>query len=221
MTQKDYRIETGDVSIAELGQEAEDAWNTLTTKQKAIVAAYCRTGSASAAYVEVTGYSGGSKVAGQMGRKVTALPKSKVVIDAWRKVSADRFGVSPDKIVRKYAHLAFADIRDFFDDKGHLKAVKDLPQECADMIAGFDVETESKMVPKGDGSEEKVVQQTVTTKIRLINRKDSLDSLAKTQGMFAVIDNSRKPEAKVVKMPEKPTTAKEWHEKNAPKTPLN
>lgn len=206
-----YKIDTGDVRISDLGQEAEDAWNSMTEKAKAVVAAYCRTGSSSKAYMEGAGYEGSAQNAGHMARKILRLPKAVLVIDAWRKASADRFGITEDKILRAYGHLAFADIRDFFDENGNLIDIKKLPRECADMIAGFDVEE----LWAGQGKDR--VQIGVTKKIRLINRKDALDSLARTQGLFVQEPKTKRPEAKIVKMPEKPQTAKEWHAKNAPK----
>lgn len=211
-TPKQYEINTGDMVISDLGQEVEDIWAKLTDREKAIIAAYMRTGSSSQAYFEATGYTGKAQTAGQMARKVIKSQKAKVVIEAWRKHGADRYGVTESKILRTYAHLAFADIRDFFDENNKLKEIKDLPRECADMIAGFDVEE------LFDGQGKERVQVGWTKKIRLINRKDALDSLARTQGLFVVQnDKGKRPEAKVVKMPTKPISAEEWLAKNKPK----
>lgn len=211
--QETDKYDTGGISIADLGQEAEDIWAKLTVKQRAVVCAYFETGNPGKAYIKVTGYSGSASNAGRMGRAIIGTKRVAHLIEAWRKAVANRFKVSDDKILRTYAHLAFADIRDFFNEDGSFKAIKDLPRECADMIAGFDVEE----LFAGSGKDR--VQIGITKKIRLINRKDALDSLAKTRGLFVAMpkDKEKQTEARVVKMPNKPVSVEEWQKKHGNK----
>lgn len=208
--QKTDQNEPSGVTIADLGQEAEDIWAKLSITHRAVVAAYFETNSHSKAYIQATGFSGEMDNAGRMGRKILMAGKVPYLVEAWRKAVAERFKVSEDKILRTYAHLAFADIRDFFNEDGSFKAIKDLPRECADMIAGFDVEE----LFAGSGAER--VQIDLTKKIRLINRKDALDSLAKTQGLFVAAPRTKGDgtEARVIRMPGKPMSVEAWQKKN-------
>ncbi len=209
---KTYKIDTGDIAISDLDPIAQDVWNGLTDKARAVVAAYCRTGSTSRAYIEGTGYTGSVTNAGHMARKIIKLPKVKIIVEAWRKAGAERLGISEDKVLRTYGHLAFADIRDFFDEHGKMKEIKDLPRECADMISGFEVEE----LYDGQGKER--TQVGWTKKVKLISRKDALDSISRTMGLFISEPKVKNPEAKVVKMPTKPVSADKWLEKNKPQS---
>jgi hypothetical protein len=77
------------------------------------------------------------------------------------------------------------------------------------MVAGFDFEE----MFAGQGEDRR--QIGTVTKVRLINRKDALDSLARTLGMFTPEKKKAGETAKRVVMPAG-TTKEEWAKMHAP-----
>lgn len=119
-----------------------------------------------------------------------------LVMQEMRVLIAKEFAVDEDKIVGAYAQLAFGDIRDFYDQSGNLIPIPQLPRHIANMVQSFEEED----INVGSGEN----RQTIGTlkKVRLINRKDALDSLARTQGLFITTErNKEKGKAKVVRFP--------------------
>lgn len=70
--------------------------------------------------------------------------------------------------------IAFADIRDFLDKKGHWRHVSQLSDEAASIIAGFEVVTK-----RIQGEQEDV------HKYKLCNKNHALEVLAKHFGLLA------------------------------------
>lgn len=85
---------------------------------------------------------------------------------------------TPDRIIKEYARIAFLDIRKFFDSDGNLKKITDLDDDTAAAIAGMDV---SALVKSGN-KEEAIAE--IIKKIKSVDKKGALDSLAKINGMF-------------------------------------
>jgi len=87
--------------------------------------------------------------------------------------------VSNQQIIAAYARIAFLDPRRFYDDKGQLLPVNQLPADVASALTGF--ETSSISAGKdAEGSPEHIR----TTKIKFNDPIKALDSLARIQGMF-------------------------------------
>lgn len=91
---------------------------------------------------------------------------------------------SIDRVLKEYGRIAFLDIRRAFDDEGNLKPIKDLDDETAAAIAGFEVE----QLFSGRGSERKRIG--VLKKIKLTSKLGALDSLGKHLGLFKSDDQS-------------------------------
>lgn len=89
----------------------------------------------------------------------------------------DRTLVTPERIIREYARIAFLDIRNFYNDDGTLKKITELDDDTAAAIAGMDISTFTK-----DNGE--IVISEVVKKIKNVDKKGALDSLAKIKGMF-------------------------------------
>lgn len=89
-----------------------------------------------------------------------------------------RHEVTVDRVLQEFAKLAFLDIRKAFDENGNLKPVIELDDDTAAAIAALDVET----LFDGKGSEREAIGRL--SKIKLIDKKGALDSLARHLGMF-------------------------------------
>ena len=82
---------------------------------------------------------------------------------------AARFGITPERVLQEYAHIAFADLRrlvEWGEEGVKLKA----PQQIAD----DDVAAISEIVGTGDKS----------IRIKLYDKKAALDAIARHLGMF-------------------------------------
>ena len=90
---------------------------------------------------------------------------------------ANRLNVSADNVVRELAACGFANIQDYLDEFGKFKPVYELTREQAAAIQ------ESKITATKAG--------TVTTVLKLVDKRASLVDLGKHLGIFEA-DNSQK-----------------------------
>lgn len=87
-------------------------------------------------------------------------------------------GITVEKVLAEYAKLAFLDPRLFFGEDGALLPIHKLPPGVAAALQGFEFD----QIATGQGKDRKVIGQTA--KIKLINKKEALDSIARILGMF-------------------------------------
>lgn len=127
--------------------------------------------------------------------------------ERWRVLVRQQFEINTQKILGSYAKLAWIDTRGFFTPEGHLKPIHELSADQAAMIQSFEIDG-----VKVDG---RVVGHVA--KVKLINRKEVLDSLARTQGLFMdrVFTDSTEWYVQGVNHPK---SKEEWLEKNKPTT---
>jgi phage terminase small subunit len=92
---------------------------------------------------------------------------------------SDRTEITQDRVLEEYAKLAFLDPRKFYDDDGRLIDIPNLPAEVAAAISGMDIAVE-KAGTDEDGSP--IFAQV--RKIKLVDKKGALDSVARHLGMF-------------------------------------
>jgi len=90
-----------------------------------------------------------------------------------------RCEVTADMVLDEYAKLAFLDPRQFFDENGNLLDVHKLPPDVAAALAGMDVVMERM----GEDEKGKPVYAAVR-KIKFVDKKGALDSVARCLGMF-------------------------------------
>jgi len=96
-------------------------------------------------------------------------------MDARRK----RTQITQDRVLQEYAKLAFLDPRRFYDEKGALIPVHKLDADTAAALSGMEVVTQrAGKDANGDQEHEEV------KKIKFIDKKGALDSLARHLGMF-------------------------------------
>lgn len=120
------------------------------------------------------GYS--PKAAGQVGFKLLKNDQIKAILAAGRKRVEDKLDISRERIMREYARVAFADIRNYgeWDPAGRasMKASKDLTPDHTAAISELTVTTS----PCGDG------EVAYVTKMKLASKIQALDGLCKMQG---------------------------------------
>lgn len=184
---------TPTITLSDLGGEAREAFDRLSPQTIKYLELSLAGAVKLEAYREAYNYKG--KYPDQMVKKVEDRADVKLIIAAYRQALADRFKITPDRIIERYAQMAFADIRQAFDEQGRMIPIDQWPTELANLVAGFDFEA----LWAGQGPNREQIGETV--KVRLINRKDVLDSLARTQGLFVPDKTKGKERPKPVVVP--------------------
>ena len=122
------------------------------------------------------------KTAGQQGFDLLKNPEIQSRITKNMKKREERTEITQDRVLKELGRLAFLDIRKAFDDNGNLLPIKDMDDETAAAISGLEV------VRAGEGFTD------ITSKIRLIDKKGSLELVARHLGMFEKDNKQRKSE---------------------------
>lgn len=91
---------------------------------------------------------------------------------------ARRLDLTTDNVLSELVRIARADIGEAFDEKGRLRPLKDIPEDTRRAIAGVDV------VELFEGSGEERVQSGELKKLKLWNKVQSLELLAKHLGLL-------------------------------------
>jgi phage terminase small subunit len=112
------------------------------------------------------------------GKPLLQNPAVSLRIEHLQELAQRRNEVTVDRVIAEYAKLAFLDIRKAFDGDGNLKPIHEMDDDTAAAIAGIEVDVKSTSV---DGE---ALQTSKIHKLKLSDKKGSLDSLAKTMGMF-------------------------------------
>jgi len=123
------------------------------------------------------GYSPGR--AKQTASDLLADPDVQAYVAKLQAERAKRCEITADMVLAEYAKLAFLDPRKFFDEHGNLIDIHKLPAEVAAALAGMDVSVERV----GEGEQGKP-QFAMVRKIKFVDKKGTLDSLARHLGMF-------------------------------------
>lgn len=144
----------------------------LSPKQKLFVSEYLIDLNATQAALRA-GYN--AKTARSMGCENLTKPNIQACLQAEMSKRETRTEITQDRVLKEYARLAFLDPRKFFNKNGSLKSVVDLDDDTAACLAGMDVISRSTM--EGDEPEQ-------IKKIKIIDKKGALDSVAKHLGMF-------------------------------------
>lgn len=145
---------------------------SLTPKQILFVAEYLIDLNATKAAIRA-GYS--TNRANAMGYENLTKPDISAAIEAAMKARSERTEITADRVLAEYSKLAFLDPRRFYDESGALKPVHLLDADVAAALVGVDV----------TDSFDKDSQSVVTTKkIKFVDKKGALDSVARHLGMF-------------------------------------
>lgn len=104
--------------------------------------------------------------------------KIRTEIDKRLNIVSANCGITAERVLQEYECLAFLDPMDLFTADGHLKPMNEIPEKARRAIAGLEI-----IQMKATGTEE-VTIESLLKKVKLTDKKGSLDSLAKILGMM-------------------------------------
>ena len=116
-----------------------------------------------------------------MGHENLTKPDIASAIESAMKARSERTEITQDRVLAEYAKLAFLDPRRFYDENGGLIPVPLLPADVAAALSGMEVSVE-----RGHGEDGPTFADV--KKIKFVDKKGALDSVARHLGMF--IDRS-------------------------------
>jgi phage terminase small subunit len=148
----------------------------MTGKQKIFCDEYLICNNATEAAIKA-GYS--KKRAKEIGYQLLHNTTLSEHIEAKRKRLEIKSEITQERIIKEFGRIATFDVRKLFDEEGNLKKIVDLDDDTAAAIAGVDISTFFK---KGMSQDE--IIQEVTKKVKAVDKKGALDSLARIRGMF-------------------------------------
>ena len=122
------------------------------------------------------GYS--AKTAGAAGHR---LLKTVEICEEINKRSAEqsqRLRITADRVMQEYEALALLDPLELFTPEGNLKSIHEIPEAARRAIAGLDL-INLKTITTED-----VKVEVVLKKVKLVDKKGALDSIAKILGMM-------------------------------------
>lgn len=148
----------------------------LTAKQSRFVAEYLIDLNATQAAIRA-GYS--TKRADAMGHENLRKPEIAQAVQSAMLARSERTEVTQDRVLAEYAKLAFLDPRRFYDANGGLIPVPLLPADVAAALSSMEISVE-----RGKGGGEDGPTFADVTKIKFVDKKGALDSVARHLGMF-------------------------------------
>ena len=142
----------------------------LNARQKAFCEYYVACGNATESAIKA-GYK--EKYAGVNADKLLKNTNVAKAVQEGMAARSARTEVTQDWVLRRYAMIAGVDKRQFFYDDGSLKPVSEWTEEMAAAVGSFDaVESGGEGVP------------VVLKRLRFLDGKAALDSMARHLGMF-------------------------------------
>lgn len=148
----------------------------LTDKQEKFCQEYCIDLNATQAAIRA-GYS--ENTANEIGSQNLAKVSIQNRIAQLREEDQLETKVTRQRVLTEYAKIAFFNPKKLFDESGRLKKITEMDDDVAAVIAGLDVST---MFKKAESEEEFINE--VVKKIKHVDKKGALDSLAKHLGML-------------------------------------
>ena len=110
----------------------------------------------------------------QAGRQLLRKAEINAAVKEMQSELADSLEITPERVLREYARIAFSDTRNLFDEDGHLIPLHQLSQDQSAAIGGIDV----NLAGDGDGG------MVTVKKIKIWDKRGALDSLSKHLGLF-------------------------------------
>ena len=145
----------------------------LTPKQHRFVEEYLVDLNATQAYLRA-GYKAIEEAARRNAARLLTKADIQAAIALEMNKRSDRTEITQDRVLKEYARLAFFDPRKLFDSTGRPKAIHELDDDTAAVVAGLDVVNVGN-AELGEGE---------VLKFKLADKKGALDSVARHLGMF-------------------------------------
>lgn len=158
----------------------------LTDKQQRFCEEYLIDLNAKQAAIRA-GYSEDS--AKEMGYENLTKPHLQDYISELKKKTAKRLEITRERVLKEYARVAFADIRQFYDENGRLLTPHSLDDDAAAALAGIEVYEEFGFDKTGEKA-----HIGDTKKIKLCNKLAALNDIAKHLGLFEEDNKQKNPD---------------------------
>jgi phage terminase small subunit len=159
--------------------------DVLNARRQAFLEAYLLEPNATKAAL-AAGFS--AKSAHAQGIQLLKSPLIKAKLDELRAEAANKFQITRDRVLKEFARIAFADIREFYDENGRLKSVAELGEDAAAVLASVEVD-ELFAANLGGG----MIQVGETKKVKLHNKLAALEALGKHLGLFEADNKQKQP----------------------------
>ena len=156
----------------------------LTAKQEKFCNEYLIDLNATQAAIRA-GYS--EKTAAVIGAENLIKPNIANFIQERQKELQEETGITQKRVLEEYAKIAFSDIRQMFDGNNMLLSLKDVPDDIAACLSSVEVDQ------LWGASMDSKVQIGETKKVKVWNKINALDSLARHFGMFGKDNEQSKP----------------------------
>lgn len=143
----------------------------LNLREKIFVKEYAVDLNATRAAI-AAGYS--ERSASVTGARLITKAKVKNEIEKAMKEKMERAEINQDWVIRRYAAIAGTDKRQFFNNDGTLKPVREWTEEMAACVSSLDIQELS-----GEDGKSAMIK-----KLRLLDSRAALDSIARHLGMF-------------------------------------
>jgi phage terminase small subunit len=157
----------------------------LTDKQQRFCEEYLVDLNATQAAIRA-GYSEDSAAA--IGCENLIKPNIQAEIQRLQARVSKKLEISRERVLKEYARIAFADIRDMYDQNSRLIPPKDLSDDAAAALAGMEVFEEFGFDKSGER-----VHIGDTKKVKLWDKLKALDSLGKHIGLFEEDNKQKNP----------------------------
>lgn len=162
----------------------------LSVKKKAFCEEYLIDHNGTKA-AERAGYA--SKFAATSAYKMLRDPEIKEYLDALILERSERTKITADRVIKEIGRIAFADIREFFNDDGEIKKPKEFTDDAAAVVAQLDTDEIFEYL---DGRRTQIGN---TKKIKLHSKVVALDMLAKHLGLYEKDNSQQVTKIKVVR----------------------
>ena len=181
--------------------------NKLNRRQSDFVEEYLIDLNATQAAIRA-GYS--KKTAHVIGHQNLRKPKILERIQARREELRKSLEITPERVLREEARLAFVDVGDLFDDQGRLLDVSEVPEDARRAIAG--IEITERMIPMGKDIEP---EKEIKYKYKMADKGRALERVSKHLGLYIEKKEISGPgggpiETKITDFPTEPMTVAEW-----------
>jgi phage terminase small subunit len=110
----------------------------------------------------------------RMLEKLKENPAFARALETRRKEVDDERVISEERVIDELASIAFADIIDFYDEKGNLRKLRDIPPHARRAIVGIS----QRMLGSGDDGE-------IVTEYKLADKLNALEKLGKKLKLFS------------------------------------
>jgi phage terminase small subunit len=160
--------------------------NELSPRELAFVNEWLKDENAERAWL-AAGYECSELSARVNASKKLSEPHIRAYLDEIRQEIALSFEIDRDAIMRETNRIALFDVRKLFKADGTFKEIKDLDDDTAAAIAGFDFE----QIKVGRGDDQQIIGNTA--KLKFVNKVSALDMAHKILGSYK-LDNEQKNE---------------------------